>query len=123
MATSEFRVTGVFPVSYQPTPHIVGYVSGTFTVGDPVELRRAGETIAHGVVEWIGFHTSPAGEFSFTLSTRLAGHVQAGDVLHAMDTTEYLIATHGGDSLLESAKHARAGRTVGRELADPEARS
>ncbi|MGW6729846.1 hypothetical protein ACWF9G_28435 [Nocardia sp. NPDC055029] len=110
-------MTNVFTVSYQQNPHVVGHVTGSFDLGDPVELTRAETVVAHGVVESIGFHRSPAGEFSFTFSNKISVHVQAGDAIRAMDTTDYLVATHGGLRLLESARDAREGKFVAQSSA------
>jgi len=65
-------------------------------------------------------HRSPRGEFSFTFSDDISQQVRTGDVIQSMDMTDYLIATHGGTDLIESAQDARLGRTVRGELIDPD---
>ncbi|WP_280343075.1 hypothetical protein [Nocardia neocaledoniensis] len=117
---SEFRVTGVYPVSFGQNPFAVGYATGTFEIGDPVELRRSGEVLTHGTLNAMVIHRSPRGEFSFTFSDDISQQVRTGDVIQSMDMTDYLIATHGGTDLIESAQDARLGRTVRGELIDPD---
>ncbi|MGW5920874.1 hypothetical protein ACWFPY_17965 [Nocardia fluminea] len=78
---SEFRVTGIFPVSFRPEPFVVGHAIGDFEVGNAVELRRAGEVIAHGVLRAFEFHRSPRGELSFTFSDEISQHVRLGDII------------------------------------------
>ncbi|WP_181701083.1 hypothetical protein [Nocardia sp. GTS18] len=84
---SEFRVTGVYPVSFRPTPFVVGYASGNFDTGDTVELRRAGIPIARGVLQGMHIHLSPRGEYSFFFSDNISEHVRIDDVIHTIDTT------------------------------------
>lgn len=83
---SEFRVTGVFPVSFRPDPFVVGHAIGDFDVGGAVELRRAGEVIAHGFLRAFEIHRSPKGESSLTFSDEISQHVRVGDVIRSMDT-------------------------------------
>ncbi|MEV0079286.1 hypothetical protein AB0H58_23020 [Nocardia neocaledoniensis] len=116
---SEFRVTGVFPVSFRRNPFAVGYATGTFDIGDPVELRRSGEVLACGTLDAMVIHRSPRGEFTFIFSDDVAQQVRAGDVIQSMETTDYLIRTHGGAALVQSARDAHLGRTVPGELIDP----
>ncbi|MFD3595340.1 hypothetical protein ACFWU5_21665 [Nocardia sp. NPDC058640] len=85
---SEFRVTGVFPVSYKPNPFVTGYAIGDFRQGDHVELRRGDEVIAHGTLQWIEFHRSSRGEYSFTFSDTISQLVQPGDVMHSTSTAD-----------------------------------
>ncbi|WP_278260576.1 hypothetical protein [Nocardia sp. AG03] len=116
----EFRVTAVFPVSYQPNPHVIGHLTGDFESGATVELRRSGQTITHGTLEHVGFHRSPTGEYSFTFCDRISADVQPGDVIRRNDLTDYLVATHGGAAIIESAADARNGRTLPGALIDPD---
>ncbi|MEU4709311.1 hypothetical protein AB0G00_23030 [Nocardia salmonicida] len=83
---SEFRVTGVFPVSFRPDPFVVGHAIGDFDVGGAVELRRAGEVIAHGFLRAFEIHRSPKGEFSLTFSDEISQHVRVDDVIHSTNT-------------------------------------
>ncbi|MEV4206648.1 hypothetical protein [Nocardia salmonicida] len=83
---SEFRVTGIFPVSFRPDPFVVGHAIGNFDVGGAVELRRAGEVIARGVLRAFEIHRSPRGELSFTFSDEISRHVRVDDVIHSINT-------------------------------------
>lgn len=83
---SEFRVTGIFPVSFRPDAFVVGRAIGNFEVGGAVELQRAGKAIAHGVLRAFDIHRSPRGELSFTFSDEISQRVSVGDVIRSMDT-------------------------------------
>ncbi|NKX89158.1 hypothetical protein [Nocardia coubleae] len=115
---SEFRVTGVYPVSFRPTPFVTGYASGNFAMGDTVELRRASNPIAHGVLQGMHIHLSPRGEHSFFFSGDISEHVRVDDVIHTIDTTTFLLATHGGADLIASAVDAAAGGVDYHDLID-----
>ncbi|MGM7647847.1 hypothetical protein ACSVDM_23325 [Nocardia sp. JW2] len=88
---SEFRVTGVYPVSFRPTPFVTGYASGNFATGDTVELRRSGEPITQGVLQGMHIHLSPSGEHSLIFSDSISEQVRVDDVIHTIDTTASLL--------------------------------
>ncbi|MFD6106258.1 hypothetical protein ACFWFQ_26755 [Nocardia salmonicida] len=82
---SEFRVTGIFPVSFRPDPFVVGHAVGDFDVGGAVELRRAGEVVASGVLKAFEIYRSPRGKLSLTFSDEISQHVRVGDVIRSVD--------------------------------------
>ncbi|MFC9874196.1 hypothetical protein [Nocardia salmonicida] len=79
-------MTGIFPVSFRPDPFVVGHAVGSFDVGGAVELRRAGEVVASGVLEAFEIHRSPRGELSLTFSNEISEHVRIDDVIHSINT-------------------------------------
>ncbi|MEU4597658.1 hypothetical protein [Nocardia sp. NPDC023988] len=94
---SEFRVTGVYPVSFRPARYVTGYASGNFVTGDTVELRRADSSIARGVLQGMHIHLSPRGEHSLFFSDDISEHVRVDDVIHTVDTTTCPLSGHGDD--------------------------
>ncbi|MGY0502772.1 hypothetical protein ACWZHB_30165 [Nocardia sp. FBN12] len=97
---SEFRVTGVFPVSVRPNPSVVGDAIGEFEVGGRVELRRADQVVAHGVLEAIEFLCSPRARFALIFSDTISQYIRTDDVIHSLDATDHVIATNGSASRL-----------------------
>ncbi len=84
----EFYVDGVFPVSFRPTPFLVGRVAGNFTVGQQVELRKKDGTSYPGVLESMNVHRSPSGQYSLVFSEGVSLRAEPGDVIHSFPVDE-----------------------------------
>ncbi len=83
----EFRVTGVYPVSFKSNPSVVGETLDNFEIGAAVELRRADEVLATGVLQGIEL-LCPGAKVALTFSDAISQYIRAGDVIHAMDATD-----------------------------------
>ncbi|MFE1596862.1 hypothetical protein [Nocardia sp. NPDC058705] len=81
---SEFRVTGVYPVSFKANPSVVGDTTDNFTVGAAVELRRADEVLASGVLQAIEL-LCPGAKVALTFSDTISQHIRVGDVVYAVE--------------------------------------
>jgi hypothetical protein len=81
---SEFYVEDIFPVSFRPTPFLVGRVIGEFTVGQHVELRKKDGASYQGVLESMDFIRSPSGQYSLVFSEGVSTRAEPGDVIHSL---------------------------------------
>ncbi|MCU1647065.1 MAG: hypothetical protein JWN03_7340 [Nocardia sp.] len=75
----------VFPVSFRPTPFVVGRAIGEFSIGQRVLLRKADGLVVEGKLVSLDIHQRVPGEFSFVFSEEISERVAAGDVIYAME--------------------------------------
>ncbi len=81
---SEFYVEGILPVSFRPTPFVVGRAVGDFTVGEQVELHKKDGRTFRGVLEALDFHQPKPGKFSLVFSTEVSSRIEPGDVVYSV---------------------------------------
>ncbi|QIS18545.1 hypothetical protein [Nocardia terpenica] len=81
---SEFYVDEIFPVSFRPTPFLVGRAIGDFVIGQHVELRKRDGASYQGVLESVDFHKSPSGQYSFVFSEGVSLRAEPGDVIYSI---------------------------------------
>ena len=77
---SEFHVKQLFPVSFRPVPFVVGDVTGDFTAGQAVELRKPDGSKHRGVLEALDFHHHGT-TAAFVFSVDIASHIEPGDIV------------------------------------------
>ncbi|MFF0490674.1 hypothetical protein ACFYTQ_16780 [Nocardia sp. NPDC004068] len=87
---SEFHVEEIFPVSFRPTPFVVGRAVGDFAVGEHVELRKKDGTVHRGTLEALDLHRPAAGKFSLVFSGEVSAWVEPGDVIYSTDPDQAL---------------------------------
>ncbi|WP_019929065.1 hypothetical protein [Nocardia sp. BMG111209] len=92
---SEFYVEDIFPVSFRPTPFVVGSATGDFTVGQHVELRKKNGSVFRGVLESLDFHQPEPGKFSLVFSEEISSHLEPGDIVHSLSAGDSAAAENG----------------------------
>lgn len=85
---SEFYVEEIFPVSFRPTPFVVGRAVGDFQVGQHITLRKKDGTTYEGVLEALDFHQPAPDKYSLVFSPEVSAQVEPGDVIYSLPVEE-----------------------------------
>ncbi|MGW0048320.1 hypothetical protein GV791_07510 [Nocardia cyriacigeorgica] len=77
----EFRVLGVYPVSFMPVPFVVGTPNWDMRVGEAVRLHKKNGAIFDGAIESFDFHRPTEDQISVVFSATVAKNAEPGGVI------------------------------------------
>ncbi|WP_024803035.1 hypothetical protein [Nocardia sp. BMG51109] len=87
-AGSVIRVEGVYPLSVQENPFVVGRTVGDFHIGQRVQLCTADHTTHSGTIDGFHIRQHDSNRHVFVFSDDISAHVQPGDIIRPLPEGE-----------------------------------